>query len=839
MRNILTIVRRDLGQYFTSPVGYIFIIVFLLISVGLYMTSFFVFPVADMRQFFGNLPVILCIFVPAVTMRVWAEERKENTWEMLLTFPMKASQLVLGKFFATLLFFAITLAATFTVPLMLVVLGNPDNGALLTGYFGTLLLGSFFLSLGIFCSGFCKDQIVAFVLTLLGCFLLFLVGTNFIAGLIDGYVPGLGSTLSELLGVLNRYTTFTRGVVEVGDVVFFVAWTAILLGLNIMFIDGRNRPGGKTLFATAVALCFAIGLAFNWLASDQSLGRFDLTEDKVFTVSPATKNILDGLDAPVQVKLYITPASKMPTELKQLEQDITDKLDELRMASGGKLQYSAVYLEAANIVGTDLAQPGDTEKAEEPDEKKAIEERMLDKGVTPFSVQVLADDQFSQSLIYSSIGIGYKDKKEEIIPQVEPNSIPELEYRVINTVYKISRETAPKIVLVAPKETYNIDPQLRQMLMQMGQDVPQEQDPYSLLQRLLEAEKYTVERVALTKEEPLPAEFDTLVVVNPRSLNERQKWELNRALASGKNVVLAVQHYEWQYQATRSGINLVKNDQTPMVNDWLTKYGLGVDEKILMDVNHVSLTIGSQMDQLFGGSQRINLPIQILVNTGSMAKDEAITSRLSSIFYLWGTALSVKEDELKKYNLAYKPLIWTSERAWTADAAGPISQSTFDEPASGQQYPLVALVSGTFPDVYKDGPRPAWPETPQQPGMPPMPPSPEEEGPAPALTPKPGKLILMGCAQTFRDNFIQQGNADLFLNSVDALTLGNDIVNVRGKKPLDRSIDRPTDTQRRTWQVVNYAAVSLLLAIVGIVVAVARRQARNAYTMSYASKVSN
>src|SRR5690606_27115488 len=106
--------------------GYIFMIVFLLISVGLYITSFFTFPVADMRSFFSNLPILLCVFIPAVTMRIWAEERKENTWEMLLTFPMKARELVLGKFLAVLAFFALTLAATVTVPIMLARLGNPD-----------------------------------------------------------------------------------------------------------------------------------------------------------------------------------------------------------------------------------------------------------------------------------------------------------------------------------------------------------------------------------------------------------------------------------------------------------------------------------------------------------------------------------------------------------------------------------------------------------------------------------------------------------------------------------------------------------------------------------------
>jgi len=223
MQNIMTIVRRDLRAYFTSPIGYILMMVFVSLSVGLYITSFFTFPVADMRPYFNNLPIFLCVFIPAVTMRVWAEERKENTWEMLLTFPMKGTELVMGKFLAATVFFMLTLAATFTVPWMLFSLGNPDTGAIVGGYFGTVLLGMFFLALGIFFSGFFKDQIVAFAVTLLTAFLFFLVGTPFIAQFLDDKFPPLGSMLSSLLGFFGHYEAFTRGVVDLADVVYFGA----------------------------------------------------------------------------------------------------------------------------------------------------------------------------------------------------------------------------------------------------------------------------------------------------------------------------------------------------------------------------------------------------------------------------------------------------------------------------------------------------------------------------------------------------------------------------------------------------------------------------------------
>lgn len=834
MRNVATILKRDLSTYFTSPIGYIYMIVFLMISVGLYVTSFFTFPVADMRAFFSNLPIILCVFIPAVTMRVWAEERKENTWEMLLTFPMRAWELVVGKFLATLIFYAISLAATCTVPLMLARLGDPDAGALLGGYIGAFLLGAFFLAIGIFFSAFFKDQIVAFVVTLLMCFFLFLVGTTFIAGYIDAIFPeggmlaGLGSLLAEVLGILSHYEAFTRGVFEAGDFLFFVVWTALFLTLNVMYIEGRGRPAAKTTFAGAVALCVVIGLMFNWLVSGTSLARFDMTEDKIYTVSDASVTILRELSAPVQVKYYVTPKQKMPAGLNKLEQDVTDKLNELRVASGGKIEFTVVPMEAANVIA-DPNRDIDPEDTEE-----ALERRMLEKGIQPYSVQAIGEDGVTNKFVYSSLGVGYKDKKEEIIAPVMPQTMTNLEYQLVNTIYKLTREEPPVVALVAPMEAFNIDPQMRQLMMQMGQPVPETEDPYEYLQMVLEQEKYQVERVELTADSPLPEEYDTLVVVNPRGFNERQLWEINRALHSGKSVVMAVQQYEWDYQLVSGSWNLNRRDENPNVNPLLEKYGLGIDTDILMDVNHEMLTIQTNtLASLLGGGQSIKLPTQIVINPANMNDDVSITSNIGDIFYLWGTALTLDEDKLADLDLTSTVLMSTSDRAWTVNTSAPMTQQAFEPPASGlQQYPVMAMISGQFPDAYAGQERPAWPTPQPQPGMPPPPP-PADEPEAGPVTPAPGQLILLGCSEQFRKNFLQQGNLDLFMNSVDAVTLGEELVNVRGNKPIDRTIAKLDSAQRTRWRVINYGLGPVVIAGVGITLAAMRRKSRNAYTLAH------
>lgn len=837
MRNIVSILRRDLGAYFTSPVGYIFIMVFVTMSVGLYVTSFFVFPMADMRPYFENLPLLLCIFIPAVTMRIWAEERKENTWEMLLTFPMRAWELTIGKFCAAVVFYVITLAATFTVPVMLFSLGNPDKGVIFSGYLGTLLMGCCFLALGILFSGFFKDQIVAFVITLLTCFVFFLLGTDFIASYIDGRISGLGSLLSDIFGVFTHYQPLIRGVIDVADVLFFVVWAGLFLTLNVIYIDGRNRPKARMMFAAITIMCLVIGMLFNFLMAGTSIKRFDVTEDKIHTISPSTRTILAEADSDIQLRLYVTPRDKMPTAMRTIERDIVDKMEELRLASQGRLNYATVYLEAANVIATEQDMMG--QEGEPKGEEEAIEKRMLDKGVQPFNVRAMSEDEVSSKLVYCSIGVGYKDKTEEIIPQIVPESLPDLEYQLVNTIYKLTRDRKPVVALVAPKEAVNIDPQMRQMLMQMGQPVPESEDPYEYLEQVLVSEKYDVKRVEMTKESPLPDEYDTLVVVNPRSMNDRQRWEISRALNSGKSVVMAVQNYEWDYQATRDGNRVSRREENPEVNSLLEEYGLGVSTDVLMDVNHVTLNVQSQAGGLFGAlmGQPFNLPTHILVNNSSMNKETSITNRLTAILYLWGTAIDLNDAKLKEKGLEVKTLMSTSDQAWSIAKDAPLSQASFEPPADGKAYPLMVWAKGQFPDVFAGKERPAWPKSQQQPGMPPEPETPDDEPAAAAVTPAPGQLILMGCSQMFRKNFLQAANLDLFLNCVDAVTLSENLVNVRGTKPIDRVIDKPSKRQRALWQLANYGLANSIIAGIGIAFFVMRRRARNAYTVAQVKAV--
>jgi ABC-2 type transport system permease protein len=241
MNDVKIIFNREFKAYFYSPIAYVFSVIFILLNSGLYMFHFFFFGNADMRAFFTQLPLTLgLIFIPAVSMRLWSEENKLGTAELLLTLPIKVEHIVLGKFFASFVFYLVALAGTLVIPIMLLILGRPDFGPIIGGYFGAIFLGAFFLSVGIFVSGFFSDQIVSLIITSLSCGFLALIGWQYVPMVIDGWFPGLGEFLYSYVGVTRHFNDIERGVVDLKSIIYFLSFTALFLYLNAKSLERRK-----------------------------------------------------------------------------------------------------------------------------------------------------------------------------------------------------------------------------------------------------------------------------------------------------------------------------------------------------------------------------------------------------------------------------------------------------------------------------------------------------------------------------------------------------------------------------------------------------------------------
>jgi len=816
------ILQREMAAYFNSPIAYIFMIIFALVNSGLFMTQFFLIGRADMRSLFYTLPFFLSVFLPAVSMRLWAEERRGNTQELLLTFPMQPHELVLGKFFASFFFYLIALFCTFPVPVMLAVLGRPDFGVILSGYAGAACLGAFFLAIGMLVSGFCRDQIVAFILSMMICFGLYLAGTEFVASSLDGWVSGVGTFLRHFLGAADHYASFAKGVIDNRDVLYFVVGAAGALVLNGFWIEGRMRPKAPSIFATAAVLCIGIFLLANWFAAGISLGRFDMSQGRAYTISVASQKILQGLPAPVLVKYYVSPAEKMPTAMKTLEQDVRDKLEELRVVSKGRFQYKILFMDAAKVV--EGAQKEDTPEAQ-----------LSKKGIQPFQVESIQSDEMGVRLVYSGITVGYKEKPEEVLPQIHPGNLDDLEYAILSKLYRMTLPAIPKVALMAPYTERSVDPNLMMLLEQLGGQVPPSyrDDPYEYLQMGLESEGYPVSRITLTEKSGIPEGTKTLAVVGPERLTERQKYEIARFLAEGGSVLMAVQNYEFNYKPEdRGAITLVPAEKDPDVNDLLAAWGFGVEPSVLADEQSETITLsGEGTAALLGISIPVKLPVQILLTDAEMNPGVSITSRLSAFFYLWGSALKIDEAKVKAQGLQVRQLFHSTQNSWLV----PFKQKEMTiqdlmRPAKSPQgpFPLALLVEGQFADAFRGKKMPAWvEEEPSAAAAAPKPLAPVKEGP---LTPKPGKLLLIGAATPFQKQLMRNGgHLNFFMNAVDALTLGDALIGIRSKGQVSRLLPKVSAPAKVAWRLFVTFFVPGLIAVLGFGRAYLRRRTKQLY----------
>ena len=241
MRNTLIVAGRELGGYFATPVAVVFIVIFLVLQGALTFNlgGWFDRGQADLVPFFNFLPWVLLLLVPAITMRLWAEERRLGTIEMLLTLPITRTEAVVGKFIAAWLFCVVALALTFPLVITVNILGRPDNGVIATSYLGGILVAGAFLAIGAAVSAATKNQVIAFVLALAVCFVFAAAGSSIVTDFLTANAPGLVE-LFRRIGVLERFQSFTRGVIQLRDLIYFASFILFWLFVNVLVVEQRK-----------------------------------------------------------------------------------------------------------------------------------------------------------------------------------------------------------------------------------------------------------------------------------------------------------------------------------------------------------------------------------------------------------------------------------------------------------------------------------------------------------------------------------------------------------------------------------------------------------------------
>ena len=232
MHHVGIIMRRELASYFATPLAYVFILIFLVLANAFtfYLGGFYERGQADLDPFFSFHPWLFLFLIPALSMRLWAEERKSGTIELLMTQPLTLWEAVLGKYLAAWLFTALALALTFPLWLTVNYLGKPDNGAILAAYLGSLLLAGGFLAIGSCMSALTRNQVVAFILGVVACFLFLLAGFPLVLDVFRSWAPLPLVDAIASLSFLTHFESIAKGVIDVRDLLYF----AMLIGLFLL-----------------------------------------------------------------------------------------------------------------------------------------------------------------------------------------------------------------------------------------------------------------------------------------------------------------------------------------------------------------------------------------------------------------------------------------------------------------------------------------------------------------------------------------------------------------------------------------------------------------------------
>lgn len=423
---LIAVAVKELRLFFGSPIGYLFIAVYLGVTLFVFFwgEAFFARNISDVRPMFEWLPLLLIFLCSALTMRIWSDERRTGTIEFIVTLPVTSGELVFGKFLACLSLLVLALLLTLPLPISVSTLGNLDWGPVLAAYFAALLLGAAYLSIGLFVSTRSENQIVTLIISVFVCGVFYMLGSDILTGFVG---TNVGDLLREL-GSGSRFESITRGVLDLSDFYFYLSITASFLVLNVFSLNmiGWSTDGAKEQHLNKTLVCgllvLNLAVANIWLAQFP-LFRWDVTQGQQYTMSPVTQKELAQLQEPLLIRGYFS--AKTHPLLAPLVPRLRDLLTEYSILGG------------RNVVVEFIDPATDPEKEDEANTKY---------GIRPVAFQVA--DRYQSSLVnsYFDILIRYGDEYDVLsfrdLIEVKAQNETELEVQLRNPEYDVTRAIA-------------------------------------------------------------------------------------------------------------------------------------------------------------------------------------------------------------------------------------------------------------------------------------------------------------------------------------------------------------------------------------------------------------
>ena len=587
MKRTRIVAEREIQNFFDHPTAYILMVAFLGLSLFLAFRSIYALSLASLRPLFDLLPWLFAVFIPALTMRSVAEEKRTGTIEWLSSYPLGELEILMGKLIGNWFFVMLSLAGTLPMALGVFLLSDADPGIMLAQYIGASLLAMQGVAIGLWASTATKNQVTAFILATSVSFALVFIGTPVV---LYGLTPFLGTALSRL-SVMGHFENVARGVIDLRDIVYFLStaglFVAMAVGLLVKQRLSEQRESYKRLRA-GIAISLGLVVVTNLLGGNIG-GRVDLTRESLYTLSPGSEETLDNLSDLVTLKLFIS--DELPSELQPTLRDVRDLISDMNRAGGD------------NLVVENL-NPGD-------DLDIAAEARSL--GIIENEFNVLRDDEFEVRRGWFGLALLYADQ-QEVIPFISGTA--DLEFRIASAISVMTTDKRPSVAFLT------------------GLGALGENELPSLGRALME--RYEVTSLDLSQEGDLgldPENMDLVILAGPKEpVSEKKVNEIENFISEGGGALILVDKHQISLETPTTSL------VTTGLEEFLQRQGIGVDEGLVMDY-------GSNSNISMGPQGLFNVvrpyPLWPIGLKGSL---HATTRDLNGLSAGWATAITIADS---------------------------------------------------------------------------------------------------------------------------------------------------------------------------------------------------
>lgn len=666
------LVRKELRSFFTSLSGYIVLCVFLLAN-GLFLwviPGMYNIPEsgqADLQPFFSLAPVLYLFLVPVICMRLFAEEKKNGTLELLFTRPVPVGRIVLAKYAAGFCLVLFSILPTLIYPVSLWFLslpaGNIDTGGIIGSYIGLIFLSGIYVAAGLWASAVTDNQVVAFLYALVLSFLLW-AGFDFLSEL-----PLLAEYRHFLiqLGIDYHYEPMSRGVIDLGDVTYFLTVIVFFLWLTVRVF---HTVRWKALYMLPLLVIL------NALAVHSYL-RADITNDKRYTLSANTRTLLRSLDRPVGVDIFL--AGNLPPGMQKLQYATTRMLEEFRRISGNRLRYTVI-------------DPSDIRDKEE---KKQLVRYLAERGITPVSLNRTTEDEtLSQQIIFPGLVV-YDDSTEVSVNLLQNVPGYSAEENINHSVEALEYELTKAFRLITRQEKKAVA-----FLTGHGEG------PYRQVEDIARILSYYYQ-VDFVCPDTLGADlhyYKALIVAGPETgFSEKDKYILDQYVMNGGRVLWCVDEVEVNREALRERETTFAVYRPLEIEDLLFRYGVRINPHLLLDGNCVLIPVVTGMRN---GTPDYNSGPWYFSPLLLPPVRNAVTAGLPPVRADYANTIdTVGGNDLKK-----TVLLASSRYAAALKTPCPVSLSVTTEKMTEDKFnrhylPVAVMVEGNFESLFRYGRR--------------------------------------------------------------------------------------------------------------------------------------